>query len=642
MPHAAPNPQTPPRTLISARSPFTRALRTLGAPKLGMTFVILLALYSAVGAMPIGPFLAERFHLHPADTLRALPAIDLSEQQWFATPIFIALVILIALSLLAATLTRLPIHTRAIPGWLLHLGGAVLCLGAAIYAPLKQEGAILLPAPIVESTGPLITHFLADSQPTLLLRIDDADPITIPLDNLPLYTDHATPWNERTLNIPLPDIAEGITARITGYARAAEPVTLLVEAEPGESIRAWSVDISPNAHPERHRTITLSPSQPPVTIEGIHLEALIPSDITNAQHLAAELPRGTPSALSVRMHAVTTIATTSTPAHLGPVSVAIAETFTPAESRAIWGSDLGPVAIARVTASDQPPISAIVTSSGILHSDAPLPDTLRIELLHAGNWRATFIGSTVIVRAPDATVRTMSAVAPGGSITLADHATIHLVKSFSQMRADASISQLDPPDPLLGAAADRSRSAVRLTITTDDDEISRWIPFARLAEHESTIPLPDGSAITVSYQPARIPLPQDLSFALISSEPEYLRGGRVLHNLGAEVEIAQSGVPTQTAVITLTKPLDISRNDSWWRTLTGDRWRLSIGAWDAEGWERSKALAEMGVLTEPSTRFVVLRIGDAPGIRIIALGGALIALGAVTGFVRTLVRGVRG
>lgn len=640
MPDSAHNSPAPPRTLIAPASRITHAMYALGAPKLGMALIILLAIYSAIGAMPVGPLVAQWLDLHSADMLRALPSIDLPEQQWFSTPIFLAIVLLIVLSLLCATLTRLPLAPRAIPGWLLHAGAGILCLGAAIYAPLKQEGVILLPAPVVESRGPRIVHFLADHSPVIALSLDGDPTRTIPLPNLPLHTDHSTPWDDRSLSIPLPELDPGISATITGYARAAEPIDVLLPSEPSEPVRAWSLDID---HPDAPEDpILIAPNTPPISIANITLEATEAEPADQLARIATRLPPDTTAAVSIRSATENMVATSRRPATIDDLQISIITTYSSTESRSLWGSNIGPIALIRIAQSDQPSITALVTYSGLLHSDAPIPDSLRMQLLHASEWRATFSGVTAIVRAPGATVRTMSPIEPGASIRLSDHATIRLSRSFSQMRANGSITRLDPPDPLLGATADRSRSAIRLTITTDDGELSQWIRFARLAEQESVLVLPDGRTLTASFQPRSVSLRGDLAFALISSEPEYLTGGRVLHDLRAEIQITKSGEPTRTATITLIDTLDIPRRDSWWRRLTGDRWRLSIGAWDQEGWERSAALTEMGVLSSARTRFVVLRIGDAPGIRIIAVGGALIALGAVTGLVRALVVGVRG
>ncbi|TVQ76084.1 MAG: hypothetical protein EA380_09365 [Phycisphaeraceae bacterium] len=633
--------------LIPPRSRTTRALHRLGSPRLGMILVGLLAAYAALGAIPIGSLIGDLSPLKPSQPLRAHPAIDLGEQQWFATPIFLLLVLAIAISLAAATCTRLPLRARAIPGWLFHTGALTLAIGALIYAPLKQEGVILLPAPIVEATGPPIAHFLADHRPTLVIQTPD-DARTIPLTNLPLHTDHATPWDDRTLDIPLPNLADAIRARITGYAARATPVDALVPHQPGEPIRAWSLTIeSPGTEPAE---FILAPSRPPITHADIHLEALDPDDTAALDLLATELPRNTTGALSVSMHAESSIATPSAPARLADRTISITEILTSAQARAIWGSELGPVAIARIESPSHAPVNALVTHQGIFHSDARLPSDLRIHLLHAGNWRATFSGVTAIVRAPDATVRTMSPVQPGGTIRLADHATIRLRESFSHVEHNAAIERLDDAAPLVGAAEDRTSSAIRIALESQDWSWHGWIPYARLAEHETPVTLPDGRTITLAYRPEQVDFPggklsgvelPGVSFALADFRAEYHEGGRVLRDLTARIIVYEEGHAARTETVTLAQSLGIRRTDAWWRTLTADRWRISIGAWDEEGWERSRLLAASGLLSEPGARFVVLRIGDAPGIGVIALGAGLIGLGALVGGVGVVVRGGR-
>lgn len=626
--------------LLPASSRFTRTLHRLGAPRLGMILVGLLAAYAALGAIPIGALGLSP--LQPAQPLRAHPAIDLSEQQWFATPIFLVLILAVAISLAAATCTRLPLRTRAIPGWLFHTGALILAIGALIYAPLKQEGVILLPAPVVETTGPPISHFLADHRPTLVIQTPD-DARTIPLTNLPLHTDHATPWDARTLDLPLPDLAPNIRASITGYASRAAPVDALVPHQPGEPIRAWSLSIeSPDAEPT---DIILAPSRPPITHTDIHLEAIDPDDTAAIDLLATELPRNTPGALVVRTHDQSAIATPRSPARLTDHTISISDILTAAQARAIWGSELGPIAIVRIESPSHDPINALVTYQGIFHSDARLPVDLRIHLLHAGNWRATFSGVTAIVRAPDATVRIMSPVHPGGTLRLAAHATIHLRNAFSHIEHNASIEKIDDAAPLVGATEDRTSSALHITLESQDWSWHGWIPYARLAEHETPVTLPDGRTITLAYRPEQVDFTGEklpgVAFALADFRAEYHEGGRVLRDLIARIIVHEEGRPARTETVTLAQSLGIRRTDAWWRTLTGDRWRISIGAWDEEGWERSRLLAAHGMLSEPGARFVVLRIGDAPGIGVITLGALLIGLGALVGGVGLLVRGGR-
>lgn len=629
--------QSPP-VLLPARSGFTRALHRLGSPRLGMIFVLLLAAYAALGAIPIGSLIGDISPLQPAQPLRAHPAIDLAEQQWFATPIFLVLVLAVAISLAAATCTRLPLRARAIPGWLFHVGALILAVGALIYAPLKQEGVILLPAPIVETTGPPIGHFLADHRPTLVIQSSDTESHTIPLTTLPLHTDHATPWDDRTLSIPLPDLAPNIRARITGYASRAAPVDALVPHQPGDPIRAWSLSIeSPDAEPT---DIILAASRPPITHAAIHLEAIDPDDSTAIDLLATELPRNTPAALVVRTRDQSAIATSGAPAHIADHTISITEILSAAQARDIWGSELGPVAIVRIESPSHAPINALVTYQGIFHSDARLPADLRIHLLHAGNWRATFSGVTAIVRAPDATVRIMSAVQPGGTIRLSDHATIRLRDSFSHIEHNTSIERIDDAAPLVGATEDRTSSALHITLESQEWSWHGWIPYARLAEHETPVTLPDGRTITLAYRPEQVALP-GVTFALTDFRAEYHEGGRVLRDLIAHIIVHEEGRPARTETVTLAQSLGIRRTDAWWRSLTGDRWRISIGAWDEKGWERSRMLAESGLLSEPGARFVVLRIGDAPGIGVITLGALMIGLGALVGGVGLLVRGGR-
>lgn len=66
-------------------------------------------------------------------------------------------------------------------------------------------------------------------------------------------------------------------------------------------------------------------------------------------------------------------------------------------------------------------------------------------------------------------------------------------------------------------------------------------------------------------------------------------------------------------------------------TLTGglnpEQFKISQAGWDQTGWLRTQALADQGLIQEPFAQFTIMQVGNNPGIHLIAVGGAMVALG---------------
>ncbi len=116
--------------------PFAAAYRRLGSTGFGMTLLVLIFLYSSVGSAlpPVRQgVLADWLGW---EALR----FEMTEMEWFSTPLFVAMVCAFCLSILAATVRRIPLNLARLGEWVVHAGIVVMVIGCLIYFGRKIEG----------------------------------------------------------------------------------------------------------------------------------------------------------------------------------------------------------------------------------------------------------------------------------------------------------------------------------------------------------------------------------------------------------------------------------------------------------------------------------------------------------------------
>lgn len=136
-------------------------LRILGSTWFAITLLVLIFLYSSVGSA-VPPVrqgaMADWFGW---EALR----FEMTEMQWFCSPVFVGLVGLFSLSMVVATIRRIPLNMARLGEWIVHAGVLVMVIGCFIYFGRKIEGdaviyqrAALITAPGVSTPVKMIVR----------------------------------------------------------------------------------------------------------------------------------------------------------------------------------------------------------------------------------------------------------------------------------------------------------------------------------------------------------------------------------------------------------------------------------------------------------------------------------------------------
>jgi len=114
----------------------TLKIPVLGSTWFAITLLVLIFLYSSIGSA-VPPIRQGAL----ADWVgwEAL-RFEISEMEWFSSPIFVAMVGLFCLSMAVATIQRIPLNVIRLGEWMVHFGILVLVVGCFIYFGRKIEG----------------------------------------------------------------------------------------------------------------------------------------------------------------------------------------------------------------------------------------------------------------------------------------------------------------------------------------------------------------------------------------------------------------------------------------------------------------------------------------------------------------------
>ncbi len=118
------------------------------------------------------------------------------------------------------------------------------------------------------------------------------------------------------------------------------------------------------------------------------------------------------------------------------------------------------------------------------------------------------------------------------------------------------------------------------------------------------------------------------------------------------VRAVERGVAAERAV-TLNNPLVLSGlspptcdclirgpiERAWHTWINPVRWKFSIAGWDHEGWLMSREAVIAGMADRPHAGFVVLGVGNTPGVRIIGAGAVMLLVGAAWALLVATFRG---
>ncbi len=129
---------TPPRP--PRPSPLGRLLDVLASVRLGIVLLSLLFIYSAVGSAGILVPIFDGGLSFRHEMVRQWRLFELTEFEWFHTPVFVALCALICVNLTVATLRRIPFNLLKLGVWMIHTGIIILAIGSVWYFATKVEG----------------------------------------------------------------------------------------------------------------------------------------------------------------------------------------------------------------------------------------------------------------------------------------------------------------------------------------------------------------------------------------------------------------------------------------------------------------------------------------------------------------------
>ncbi|MEO0482077.1 MAG: hypothetical protein AAF138_00440 [Planctomycetota bacterium] len=186
-----------------------------------------------------------------------------------------------------------------------------------------------------------------------------------------------------------------------------------------------------------------------------------------------------------------------------------------------------------------------------------------------------------------------------------------------------------------------------------------WVPFNPFAgddpQRARVIDLPDGRSVTIAVGPVRHRF-RDFRVGLVDFEmlaydhrgaprdyQSTLRvtprrsptndGGLAPAKFETYVHVAKLNAPLRAPFMTSEdRPPLFNLLGRLASGFSPHQFKLSQAGWDQDGWETTLAAFDRGEVSRPSARFTILRVGNNPGIHVIALGAVLIAIGTPYAF----------
>ncbi|MHC4428473.1 MAG: hypothetical protein ACYS0D_07690, partial [Planctomycetota bacterium] len=117
-----------------SRGPLRWLLELLSSIWTGVAILAALFIYSALGSS--GPWVPGLGFVQ----IRQWPAFEMTEYEWFHAWPFVALIGLLCLSVVVATLRRIPFKPVNYGVWMIHMGLIVLAISCVVYFATKLEG----------------------------------------------------------------------------------------------------------------------------------------------------------------------------------------------------------------------------------------------------------------------------------------------------------------------------------------------------------------------------------------------------------------------------------------------------------------------------------------------------------------------
>jgi hypothetical protein len=253
-------PKGPDKQRRSGTKVLANVLWWLSSVRLGMLLLIAIAVYAAFGTIPLGRVF-EWFggdSWTPGQTLRHLPWVDLRESEYYSTPLFSALLLILIVNMAMATVLRIRWQWRKAGVITTHCGVIVLAIGAylATKDPLRAIMTVWAGEP---------AKVMLDSTRTVLW--ESGEPVSEQSMNrlLPRYADFGVPWTDRQRSINVHS-----EVAVTGFAHSARMVHRLVPSD-GSGSPGWEMTERLRSGESRKITVIADPrlSRPRALTNGM-------------------------------------------------------------------------------------------------------------------------------------------------------------------------------------------------------------------------------------------------------------------------------------------------------------------------------------------------------------------------------------
>ncbi|MEO1009499.1 MAG: hypothetical protein AAFX79_13130 [Planctomycetota bacterium] len=261
------------------------------------------------------------------------------------------------------------------------------------------------------------------------------------------------------------------------------------------------------------------------------------------------------------------------------------------------------------------------------------------------------------IRGPGNEVTIVEGVGIGDRVPIVPGVALEISGAWPHARAferPAIVPEVEQDMEFVGTH-DRAMVAVEVSLPAAEGRpaFSRivWIPFSKYLdagqENKAAIDLPDGRHVQLAFGRAMRRLPgfqvRLADFEMVSYDhrgaPRDYRSTVLVEPSGPDEWFEPYTRKTQLNA-PLRAPFVWSEERSLPANIAGffgsrldpSQFKFAQAGWDAQGWERTQALADAGEIPRPYAQFTILHVGNNPGIHVIALGGVLMAVGTPWAF----------
>ncbi len=257
----------------------------------------------------------------------------------------------------------------------------------------------------------------------------------------------------------------------------------------------------------------------------------------------------------------------------------------------------------------------------------------------------------VAIRQPGNTVRVLEDAPIGERFEIVQGLGLRRSESWPhavEVERPIPVPEIDREGEFIGT---HDRAMVAVEVSLGDWSRVVWLPFMKylnVGQEEATrLELPDGRSIRLAFARARRSLP-GFQIRMVGFEMVAYDHRGAPRDYRSTIHVEPSGTnqwfEPYTRKTQLNAPLRAPFVWSDERGIVANvlgfvgsrldpaQFKFAQAGWDAQGWERTQALADEGVIPEPYAQFTILHVGNNPGIHVIALGGVLMGVGVPWAF----------